>query len=211
MKLKKPYKRIYSRVFPDYRALLHKELKGMSSVLDIGCGAESLMQGLSKNFKSTGVDINKRAIDKSKSQKRYDKYLQGNILKLNFKGGSYDCVVALDFIEHLTKKEGQEFLKKIEKIASKKIIIVTPNGFFPQKPFAGNLHQIHKSGWSTKEMKKRGYKVIGINGPRLFRGELASFRFRPKIFWLILSVLLQPLLYSRPELAYHLFCIKNKE
>ncbi len=62
-----------------------------------------------------------------------------------------DAVICIDVLEHLTKKEGLEFIKKMEKWAKKKIIIFT-NGYVPQDVDKNPL-QIHKSGWSYNEFK----------------------------------------------------------
>ena len=98
----------------------------------------------------------------------------------------------------------------MEKIAKNKVIIMTPNGFLPQGIYYNNPWQVHKSGWTVKEMKKRGYKVIGINGWKPLRGECARLRFWPKYFWLRISEITQFFVRNKPEKAFQILCVKTK-
>jgi hypothetical protein len=128
--------------------------------------------------------------------------------------GSYDCVLASDLIEHLTKKEGLRLIKLMEKIAKKKVIIFTPNGFLPQGRLYNNPWQLHKSGWNIKEMRNMGYNVIGINGLKSLRKPFTqkngSYRFKPKFFWMIVSAMTQFFTRNHPKYAFHILCTKKK-
>jgi hypothetical protein len=77
---------------------------------------------------------------------------------------SFDCVVALDLIEHLTKEDGRRLLRAMERIARRKVVIFTPQGFLPQHAVGRNEFQRHLSGWEVDEMRGMGYRVIGISG-----------------------------------------------
>jgi len=135
-----------------------------------------------------------------------------NILDLEkkFETNSFDCVLASDLIEHLTKEDGLKLIDMMEKIAKNKIIIFTPNGFLSQGEYDNNPWQIHKSGWTVKEMKEKGYEVIGIDGWKPLRGEYASLRFWPKHFWLIISDITQFFVKNKPEKAFEILCYKIK-
>jgi len=98
----------------------------------------------------------------------------------------------------------------MEKISKNKVIIFTPNGFLPQGEYYNNPWQVHKSGWTVKEMKKRGYKVIGINSWKPLRGEYARLRFRPSYFWQIISDITQLFVRNKTEKAFQILCIKTK-
>ncbi|MEM2955013.1 MAG: methyltransferase domain-containing protein [Candidatus Nanoarchaeia archaeon] len=212
MKIIDSLKRIYRKIFPSYIHYLEKYLKNCNSVLDLGCGANSPIGQLkNKKFYSVGVDIFKPNIEKSKKLKIHNKYYNISVLQIDkkFKSKSFDCVLALDLIEHLTKKQGNELIKKMEKIAKKKVIIFTPNGFVPQKEYDSNPWQVHKSGWTPDEMRKKGYKVIGINGWRPLRGECAKIKFKPEIFWLIVSIISEFFVKNNPEKAFQILCIKK--
>jgi predicted TPR repeat methyltransferase len=206
------HRNVYAKVFPDFIEELNGEIEGFSSVLDLGCGNDSPLRHFPHKLHSEGVDIFPGYIDESKITGIHDAYHNMNVLDIDkkFKSGSFDCVVALDLIEHLTKEEGFELLKKMENIAKKKVIVFTPNGFVPQGNYDSNPWQEHKSGWTAEEMRALGYRVIGVNGLKSLRGELARLRFRPKYFWWIISDLTQLFVRNRPEKAYQILCIKDK-
>lgn len=171
---------------PEYLKIIEKELVGCRTLLDVGCGGFSPLKDLNKKMqKSVGVDAFKPSIDAAKKRRTHTENKVMNILKLRsfFKDKSFDCIVALDLIEHLTKEEGNKLLNDLEKIARKKVIIFTPNGFVPQGEYDGNTYQIHKSGWGFREMAKKGYKVYGLNGIKALRGEYAKVKLKPEVLW----------------------------
>jgi SAM-dependent methyltransferase len=190
---------------------LERALTGCESVLDIACGSSSPIKHLPKNFHAVGCDMFPEAIEKSRKVGIHDQYFQMNVLDLdkNFSPKSYDCVLALDLIEHLEKEEGLRLIAMMERVARKRVIIFTPNGFLPQREFGGNVWQVHKSGWSVKEMEERGFRVIGILGWKRLRGEKGSLRFSPKTFWSLISTATQCLVKYRPERAFQILCVKD--
>jgi 2-polyprenyl-3-methyl-5-hydroxy-6-metoxy-1,4-benzoquinol methylase len=136
--------------------IIKEELKKYQSILDLGCGKDSPLCREKRRCEITGVD-------NYEISKVHDKFYKNDVLNINqiFKENSFDCVMAMDLIEHLTKEEGIELIEKMIKIAKEKIIIYTPNGFVDQDAFDGNPNQIHKSGWDYKEMQNLGFKVWG--------------------------------------------------
>jgi len=195
-----------------YYRILQSELSGMNSVLDIGCGARSPLADLKKTFYSVGVDIFEPSIRQSEKAKLHDEYILGDILKLKkiLKQRKFDVVVALDIVEHLEKKDGWKLLEEMERVAKKKVIILTPYGFTQQHPYEENPYQIHKSGWYPEEFKKLGYQVYGMRGLRFIRGECATIKYKPWFFWGIISSLSQFVTFFFPSLSYQLIAVKNK-
>jgi len=128
----------------------------------------------------------------------------------NFADNSFECVLAFDLIEHLDKADGWTLLDNMERIASKKVIVFTPNGFLPQSALHGNEAQVHKSGWTVSEMQARGYKVIGVHGPKPLLGETSAPKWWPNQFWLAVTVMAQPLFLKLPKLSFQIFCVKSK-
>lgn len=200
-------KRIYKTLFPSMEKYLKKELQNCRTVLDLGCGRNPAIQNFSISF-SVGVEIFNPYLEESKKKKIHNQYIKADVREIEFKKNSFDAVLALDLAEHLSKEEGYELIKKMEKWAKKKVIIFTPNGFLWQNGYDNNLWQTHKSGWDTEEFKKLGFKVYGINGWRGLRGYKAEMKFKPKLVWITISNLSQKVTYHFPKYAFQLFCVK---
>ena len=211
MKMIEKLKRLYLKIFKDYIQELEISLKGCKRILDVGCGSSSPIQTFSKNIYSVGVDAFSPNIEKSKKLKIHNKYFKMDVLNIGkkFQPNSFDCVLASDLIEHLTKEEVIKLIELMEKIAKNKVIIFTPNGFLHQGEHDNNPWQVHKSGWTVKEMKKRGYRIVGINGWKPLRGEGALIRFWPKYFWKIVSDITQKFTRNNPKKAFALLCVKS--
>lgn len=209
---------IISKIFHTLLFCIKRELNGCDSVLDLGCGSDSPIR-FANNIKfSIGVDAYEPYIIESRRKGIHTKYLLDNISNLEFEPKSFDAILLIDVLEHLSIDEGLSLLKKSELWSKKKIIISTPNGFLPQKIIDGNLLQIHNSGWTPKLFKELDYKVYGMAGFKLFRGKnmsdhggdiYSTIKFKPKFFWLIISQLSQLFAYYLPKFAFSLFSVKK--
>lgn len=192
---------------------LEKEvLSAGLTVLDLGCGKESPIKYFSNKLNhSLGVDNYKPYIELSRAQNIHTDYLLSNVLYAckKFSDNSFACVIALDLIEHLNKSEGLKLIKEMERIAKKKVIIYTPNGFLKQCIFDNNKDQHHLSGWKVKEMKNFGYKVFGMSGLKFLRKEGGKIKWRPRFFWQKLSSFSQLFTYFFPTASFQILCIKN--
>ncbi len=198
---------------------LCKVLSDCDSVLDLGCGPSSPLQHC-KNIKSSvGVEVFKPYLNESRKRKIHSKYLNKQIQELNFKKNSFDAVILIEVLEHLSKKDGLKILKKAEEWAKKKVIVTTPNGFINQREVDKNPYQTHLSGWDYKEMTNFGYKVRGLAGLKFLRKEVendkmgddltTSIRFWPKPFWFIIAALSQIITYYFPMFSFELFNVKK--
>lgn len=190
--------------------VLELSLSGCNSVLDVGCGNNSPLRRVRKTFHSEGIDVYRLSIIESKKNKIHDKYVIDNIENIDkyYKNRSFDAVIAMDVIEHFEKNDALKLLKKMEKIARKKIIILTPNGFLKQGHYEDNPYQDHRSGWLAKDLRLLGYKVYGLRSFKFLRGEFTSIHIRPWLFWGIIAFITEPLLYYFPEFSFHIFAIK---
>lgn len=147
-----------------------KELIGNpKTVLDLGCGRGELMSLLKKDgWKITGVDIFQKALNVAKKTGVYNQLIKGDVVKICKKLVSqkkkFDLVFASGIIEHLSRDEGMELLKLVEKLSKKRIYFNNPRDFMhqPEEYYLGNPHQEHKSGWSINDFSSRGYKVYGV-------------------------------------------------
>lgn len=211
---------LLGRFFHTLNYCLQKELKDCESVLDLGCGPSSPIQ-YCKNIKySIGVEVFLPYLEVSKKQKIHTIYLNKNINDIDFPNDSFDAVVMIEILEHLSEEEGLIIVKKAEKWALKKVIITSPNGFIPQIGLDNNPFQRHVSGWNYKTMKKLGYRINGLAGLKFLRQEVqnnimcddltTSIRFKPRFFWFVIATLSQIITYYLPKYAFELFSVKNK-
>jgi hypothetical protein len=200
-------------VFPPFRSLLAREVVGScDTLLDLGCGRQSPVKEFSRGLsRVVGVDRHVPYLEESLAAGIHHEYRQADVLEIGsvFEPGSFDCVVALDLIEHLPKEEGLRLIPLMERIARKKVIIFTPNGFLEQRAYDDNALQEHLSGWSPAEMRALGYRVIGVNGWRPLRGERGVIRWRPEWLWRNVAFASQAVTVSRPESAFQILCVKD--
>ena len=214
------YKKIYERLKHTTlfgRGQLIKYLEqeivpDCSSLLDLGCGSNSPISRFSSKIPyRVGVDIFDNSICLSKKNNIHNEYIKIDILDIEneFEEKSFDCVIAIDLIEHFSKEDGLNLLRIMEKISKKKVVISTPTGFVPQNEYDGNRYQVHLSGWSYEEMVKMGFRIIGIGGWKILRGERGGIIWRPKILWFLVSRLTHFYTRNHPEHAFSILCIKN--
>jgi len=201
---------LYNRIFPPWTNELKKELSDSRTVLDLGCGSHSPLQHSPVTY-SVGVELFKPYLEESKRKGVHSEYILADIREVEFKPKSFDAAIAIEVLEHLTKQEGYELLKKMERWARKKIIITTPNGYLWQNGYDNNLLQEHKSGWSVEELEKLGFKVFGMNGWKKLRGYKGEMRYKPAFFWARVLYLTQKVTYRYPKLAFQLFAVKQIE
>ena len=127
----------------------------LRAVLHLGCRLRCTVAGLpdARKGRLIGVDAYDGSIQKAREHETHDEFHVCDVLRLGgiFPDESIDGVVALDLIEHLEKKDGLALLDAIERIARKRVVIFTPNGFLPQGEYDNNPWQVHKSGWEVSE------------------------------------------------------------
>jgi len=186
--------------------------KNGRKLLDVGCGDGSLAKALNlnKNFKLTGVDIFEQYLKKARKTGLYEKLIKADVRNLPFKEEKFDVVFCAHLIEHLTRKEGLNLIGQLEKVAIRRVVFVTPVGFFPQDEYDENPYQEHKSTWWPEDFKKRGYKVIGQGLKLIYAQEnmVEKFGLLSYLFSLV-SLVCQPLLFLRPNLAVYMVCWKD--
>ena len=187
-------KKLYTALFPHYIDHLKRELNGCETVLDLGCGSNSPISFCSIPY-CVGVEAFYPYLQESKKKNIHNQYIKADIRKVEFKPKSFDAVVALDVLEHLTAEEGLTLIKKMENWARKKIIVFTPNGYVWQDGYDNNLLQKHKSGWSVEELERLGFKVFGINGWKKLRGYRGSIKYKPTLLWNVISNLTKKITY----------------
>jgi len=158
-----------------------------------------------------GVDGHRPSLEAARAKSIHHRYAQLDLRTIgdSMPARSFDAVVALDVIEHFERSEGLQLLVAMERIARKRVIVFTPNGFLPQGEFDENPWQIHRSGWTPVDFVSRGYLVHGVNGARFLRGEFAGHRVRPAALGDALSRLTQLFAFSAPSIAFQLLAIRD--
>lgn len=193
--------------------------EGKKTVLDLGCGDGALTGSIyKKGWEITGVDIHKKSLDQAKKREIYKYLIEGDIEKvvqdLVRKGKKYDVVLFSQVIEHISKKKGERVLDLIEKLAKKRILVGTPNGFMvqPEVFIRGNPHQHHQSGWLVNDFIEKGYKVWGV-GIGFVWSEQGIGRTANKYLYLLITVFsyfLAPIAYIFPNIAAGILAVKDK-
>lgn len=208
------FKKIYHKLFGKYKHcllyLLSKEIDDEWTILDVGCGRCSPLKEIKKESYKVGLDHYEPYISKSKEQSIHNKYVLGDVRALPFKYKTFECAIATEVLEHLNKEDGLKMLQEMERVAKRKIILTTPNGFL--RTYAGpedNPEETHLCGYTVDELKKIGFKVYGFNGLKVLwtiRNGKAVLRFRVYILFVYLSGVF---VYYFPQFAFQLFFFKK--
>jgi len=208
-------KRLDRAVFPHefYPRLLDRLVGDAETLLDVGCGSASPVYLATRRMKhSVGLDGFAPSIERSRAAGIHAKYVQGDVLHVAdlFRNRSFDVVVCSDVIEHVSKDDGFWLMGQMERVARKRVIIATPNGFVPQDgSYDGNKLQEHVSGWFPWDFEGRGYTVRGFGGWKPLKGPYAKPRFWPAPFWWRVAMLTEQALVRAPQHSFHLLAVKE--
>lgn len=210
---------VINRLIPSLPSLLRRDLTNIGSVLDLGCGPRSPIKDIAVGGRTVGVEAFNKYAEIARIEQTHDEIIQSNFLDLNFQPKSFDAVVLLDVIEHLSESEARQVISKAEGWAVKLVVISSPNGFIPQRALDGNPLQQHLSGWKVDEMRRLGFRCRGLAGPKCLRQEvdgetmgedlLVTMRFRPRWLWFLVAALFQPFTYLIPRTAFSVYSIKR--
>lgn len=217
--------KFFGAIFHTLDHCLQKELKDCESVLDLGCGPSSPLQ-YCKNIKhSVGVEAFEPYLREAQKNRTHTEFLAKKIEELDFPERSFDAIILIEVLEHLPEQAGLEIIKKAEKWAKKKVIISTPNGYFPMGEVDGNIFQKHLSGWSVSKLEQLGFKCHGVSGAKfLYLKENAvhslinqednifsNMRFRPKKLFYLINSGLQIITHFFPKNGLWLVCRKKEK
>lgn len=199
---------LHQRLLPSLLAFVGRELAGCETVLDVGCGYRSLIQLFQFRY-SVGVEVFEPFLQESKREAIHTDYILADIRSVAFKPKSFDAVVAVEVLEHLTKEEGTMLLRKMEQWARKRVIVTTPSGYSKQDCYESNPLQEHRSGWEAGELVQLGFRVRGSAGWKKLRGGKFELKYRPAFLWKRIADLTQVVVYLYPKLAYQLMAVKR--
>jgi SAM-dependent methyltransferase len=196
-----------------FRRALAATLAGCRSVLDVGCGARSPLGAVGFSGFAVGLDASGPALAAARAYGRHAALVRADAATVDrvFRPASFDAVVALDVIEHLERERALALVAALERVARRRVVIFTPNGYVPQPPTPENPYQEHRCGFDADDMRALGYRVRGIHGLGCLCGPFGESRWSPGAFWRRVSDLTAPLVYRVPRLAFALLCVKDME
>ncbi len=191
-------------------SLLARQLGQRDTVLDVGCGANSPVTRLKTGYR-VGLDVFLPYLLEARRRGTHDDFVLADANHLPLKDRSLDCVVALDVVEHLEKQRGYELIAELERVAKRRVVVTTPNGFIPT-PDAEIPWQEHRSGWIPDEFRRLGYRVCGF-GLKVLRQKASRVEMRLLGFMLFALAGFSYLIVkqSNPEYSGDLFCVKLVE
>ncbi|MHA2219965.1 MAG: class I SAM-dependent methyltransferase [Candidatus Hodarchaeales archaeon] len=168
---------------------VNKFLSNEETVLDLCCGNGIVSDGF-KFSKITGIDVCEEYLKDYQHKLPNSKTFVYDLSKISssqeeiFNDNMFDNVLCIDGVEHLEKENGIALVERMERIASKRVIIFTPeNANNPEIPVLnhpinktsskpvgswgiGDHWQIHRSAFPRSFFQKRNYRVIQCNTAR---------------------------------------------
>ena len=165
--MKKFFQEFLNNYFPPAFLTLHiNGLGKYNSVLDLGCGFESVLKNFKNSYKF-GVDIFEEYILISKNKNIHHEYLLDSVLSNRTLDliKNFEAVICFDVLEHLSNEESDKLINAIENSSPKFIAFRTPATFVIQDEYHNNPYQIHKSFIKPEYFRNKGYKVYGVDGP----------------------------------------------
>ena len=195
----------------DYRYWLKRDLADCESILELGCGPNSPILQMGDASRTDTVDIFEPYVDMHNRKGDYRHCQHADILTFDFPEKAYDAVVICDVMEHLSREavKDSDLFAEMEKCARKRVIIFTPNGFIENDLVDEDSYQAHLSAWEPADYWERGYKVVGATGLRWLFGKAALPKYRPHRVCAIIAMLTKPLVFHRPEWAFHNYAVKE--
>jgi SAM-dependent methyltransferase len=182
---------------PELDPIVSRLIKG-STILDIGCGKGKWGYFTKvKNPKAylVGIDIEHEHLSFCKRHRLYDDLILADATHPPFRPGTFDCVIVAEVIEHLPKDKGKVLLDQVEMISRDIVIVTTPA---PRAVFS--MSKSHVSSWNPKELKERGYSVIGVRA-------LPQFYVSGRVKKFIIALLMGLSMYF-PKLSSDMVAIK---
>lgn len=156
----------------------------VKKILEVAPGAGDLMRTLKKKgYAISGIDISPVAAKLSGS-------IVGSATNMPYDDETFDCVLGLSIIEHLSERDGRKFTQEIYRVLRKNgiVFLLTPNFASPLRiihgknwyGFSDPTHVFFYTPWSLKRLlEKESFK----NVTTLFKTTAQTFDWPlPKIF-----------------------------
>ena len=108
-----------------------------------------------------GIDISNEAIDEAK--KRYGKHAEFHVSsmdKIKFPDGSFDTVICLEGIEHVSEELGDCFIREAKRILSPSGTLIISSPYTQDGKHSGNPHHIKE--YNPQELANKVEKHFSI-------------------------------------------------
>lgn len=115
----------------------------LHTVLDVGCGTGQIVKFLNDSgFDAYGCDVSKIAVKMGRKLNGRKKIVHATASKLPFKDRTFDLVISISMIEHITQNQVTKFLQESKRVlrSGGYIFLVTPN-------FATPLRSLQREHW----------------------------------------------------------------
>jgi len=118
-------------------------------ILDIGCGTGEYSESFLKD-QYIGIDIDEKNI--KYAQKHYDKNFKvADALKLPFEDNSFDKVLIVGVLHHLTIEESQKVLQEIQRVLSKGAQALIIEDTLSNSPITEIMHSLDQGSHIRSE------------------------------------------------------------
>jgi ubiquinone/menaquinone biosynthesis C-methylase UbiE len=142
-------------------------------VLDCGCGIGRWGYLLrKKGYTVVGFDIKKNNTLQAKKYSKYQDLVVADASCIPFKDVTFDCLIAIELLEHLPKKKGIQFLNETKRLTKRKVVLSTPSGFF--EALCDLPEEKHQAGWTQAELEEQGF-FCSIHKNRLYDWLLCTY------------------------------------
>ena len=116
--------------------------RDIDTVIDVGCGKGKVVL--------ICIEIHEPYIEQYKLYELYERVILADIKMWNIP--IVDCIVFGDILEHLTKEDAEEVVRRAL-LSCKHIVISIPINY-PQEASHNNPNEEHKSIWTFEELDK---------------------------------------------------------
>lgn len=177
------------------------------TMLDVGCGRGTygfLARATRdcSNAKLIGLDTNEIYLKFCRKHRVYDKLIKHHIPAIPLKDKSIDFLLCSEVVEHLKKKNGEKFLKEVDRVCRGRVVLTTPNVYF--HTISGKHEDDHHSLWTVQDFRERGYKVYGLGLKTTLLANDRLLNLKRALYYFF-----TPISYLIPEIGGVLVCVKD--
>ena len=136
-------------------------------ILDLGCGTGWFTVQLAELGTATGLDLNDEAMREAQARWPHIRFIGGDICAQELEAGSYDLIVSVQVIAHVTDQE--RFMERVAALLAPGgyFLITTNNRFIMERlgtsDGGSHVSQGHIENWlSTGELKKLVLRYLDV-------------------------------------------------